>query len=206
VFVELVLYDQNGPVIGEEIVFAYQIQENEEDRLVANTDQNGSASLELLLSDDIEDTLLGSVFVREMVIPVRIHLSQGRDVFAQDLDGDGLPDFDEILRGTDRLNPDTDGDGLSDMMKLIAGGLIRGSATGELSTWLNLSYYPCCRILKSRPSFFRSREKKSLNLSGHAKMTSRTMDFSKAMLVLVRIIVKIRPFLLEQLSSMTLSL
>ncbi|MGA1870349.1 MAG: DUF2341 domain-containing protein [bacterium] len=42
----------------------------------------------------------------------------GLDIFSNsagfDLDGDGLSNYDEYLRGTDPLNPDTDGDGILD--------------------------------------------------------------------------------------------
>ncbi|WP_425465176.1 Stk1 family PASTA domain-containing Ser/Thr kinase [Nocardioides humi] len=38
-----------------------------------------------------------------------------------DTDGDGLPDDDEVTRGTDPTNPDTDGDGVSDGDEVAAG-------------------------------------------------------------------------------------
>jgi hypothetical protein len=38
-----------------------------------------------------------------------------------DADNDGLPDEDELARGTDPYNPDTDGDGLEDGVEVLAG-------------------------------------------------------------------------------------
>jgi hypothetical protein len=38
-----------------------------------------------------------------------------------DADGDGLPDADEVARGTDPSNADTDGDGLGDGVEILAG-------------------------------------------------------------------------------------
>lgn len=113
VSVHVVVFDQNGPVINEEVKFEYESQEN--DSLSKLTDQEGAVNLELRLPEGIViETVKGSVLARDVVVPVQFTISQGRDVFAQDLDGDGLPDIDEIRRGTDRFNPDTDGDGLSD--------------------------------------------------------------------------------------------
>lgn len=40
---------------------------------------------------------------------------------AGDADGDGLPDADEMTRGTDPGNPDTDGDGINDGVEVLAG-------------------------------------------------------------------------------------
>lgn len=40
---------------------------------------------------------------------------------ALDSDADGLPDADEIARGTDPHNPDTDGDGINDGVEVLAG-------------------------------------------------------------------------------------
>jgi hypothetical protein len=123
VFINVNIFDQDGPIIGEEIIYETDNQENNEARLMASTDNTGGATLELVISDEADDELLlGTVFIRDMVIPVRINLSQGRDVFAQDLDGDGLLDIDEIRRGTDRFSPDTDGDGLTDYDEIYQWG------------------------------------------------------------------------------------
>jgi len=45
---------------------------------------------------------------------ILVSLENNLDTSQSDLDGDGLLDWEEDLRGTDKNNPDTDGDGTSD--------------------------------------------------------------------------------------------
>ena len=54
-------------------------------------------------------------------LAITYHIGSGTDPLEPDIDGDELPDGDEIALGTDPLDPDTDGDGLTDAEEVVLG-------------------------------------------------------------------------------------
>jgi hypothetical protein len=97
-------------------------------------DTDGDGLRNLLDPDSDNDTLLDGIEVRIGLDPLRAD-SNGNGIpdNAEDTDGDGLPNFDELAENLDPGNPDTDGDGLRDGEEVIAGndGFITDPLRGD---------------------------------------------------------------------------